>query len=154
MSGPERVIRRLKLSRDAMGVIRRQLEAAYPEEACGGLLADPGDGGERQIIEAVPLANDRSDERSRRYVIGPAEVLALERRAEERELSVAGYYHSHPDAPPDPSDYDREHAWPWYVYLIVSVRDGRAVDARAWELSEDRGRFVSVDIDETSHKTE
>jgi proteasome lid subunit RPN8/RPN11 len=154
MSGPQRIVRRIKVSRDAMALIRRQLESAYPEEACGALLADPDDREDRRVIEAVPLANDRGDERGRRYLIGPADVLALERRAEERELSVAGYYHSHPDAPADPSEYDREHAWPWYVYLIVSVREGRAVDERAWELSEDRGRFESVDIEETSHEVE
>ena len=154
MSGSQRIVRRLKVSGRAMAVIRRQLESAYPEEACGALLASRHDPDDRRVIEAVPLANGRSDERSRRYLIGPADVLALERRAEERDLSVAGYYHSHPDAPADPSEYDREHAWPWYVYLIVSVRDGRAVDARAWELSEDRGRFASVDIEETSHEIE
>lgn len=150
MSEPRRIARRLRVSDEAMRAIHRQLEAAYPEEACGALLADPEGDDDRQVIEAVPLPNHRSDERSRRYLIAPPDVLALERRAAERKLSVVGYYHSHPDASPDPSDYDREHAWPWYVYLIVSVRDGRAVGARAWELSDDRDRFVSVEIDETS----
>ncbi len=92
------------------------------------------------------MGNERRDERGRRYLIGPDDVVALERQAARDGLRVVGYYHSHPDAPAIPSDYDREHAWPWYIYLIVSVRDGRATEARAWRLLGDRSGFEGVEI--------
>ena len=66
---------------------------------------------------------------------------AAEREAEERGLELVGIYHSHPDAPAVPSEYDREHAWPNSAYVIVSVEDGRAGGLRAWLLTEDRSRF-------------
>lgn len=143
----------LRLSEAASDAIRAQLEAAYPEEACGGLLARPGNGPSIEVLEAVPAPNVRGDERRRRYLIGPDQVLEIERRADALGLQVAGYYHSHPDAPPRPSDYDRDHAWPWYVYLIVSVREGRVAEARAWRLTEDRSGFTGVDLDESIQRT-
>ncbi len=96
------------------------------------------------MIEAVALTNVREADRHRRYLIAPDDVLALERRAAAADLEVVGYFHSHPDAPARPSAFDREHAWPWYVYLIVSIAEGRATEARAWRLSPDREGFDAV----------
>ena len=45
------------------------------------------------------------------------------------------------DHPARPSEFDREHAWPWYTYLIISVAGGKAGDSRAWQLREDRSGF-------------
>ena len=64
-----------------------------------------------------------------------------EQYARERQLDVIGFYHSHPDVAAVPSVFDREHAWPTYSYLIVSVLQGEAVDIRSWELESDRSRF-------------
>lgn len=147
------MIERVRLSGEARQSMRKQLEAAYPEEACGGLLAEPSDGAILDVVAAVAAANEHSDERRRRYLIGPDDILALEREAEARGLQVAGYYHSHPDAEARPSAYDREHAWPWYVYVIVSVREGRAVETRAWQLAEDRHAFLGVEIEGLKNRT-
>lgn len=135
---------RLRLDRDLLAAIREHAQAVYPEEACGGLLGQVGKAGTLALVESVPLANTRQAERWRRYLIGPDDVLALERRAETAGLKVVGYYHSHPDAPTRPSAFDREHAWPRYVYLIVRVDDGRAREVRAWQLSDDRENFNPV----------
>ena len=62
---------------------------------------------------------------------------------------MVGYYHSHPDHPSRPSDFDREHAWPGLSYLIVSVQKGRAADARSWRLADDRDRFDEETIEAT-----
>jgi proteasome lid subunit RPN8/RPN11 len=137
---------RLVVSREVSALIRRHVERIYPEEAPGGLLGTVHDETTVEVVEAVPSNNARDEERRRRYLIGPAEVLALEHRASEAGLQVVGYYHSHPDAPPVPSEFDREHAWPWYVYLIVSVVDGRTADARAWRLSDDRDAFDAIEM--------
>jgi proteasome lid subunit RPN8/RPN11 len=95
----------------------------------------------RTIAHVVPVENLREDSRHNRYVIPPERFLAAEREARSLGLDVVGFFHSHPDHPPEPSRYDREHAWPFYTYLIVSVREGRVVDAKAWRLAADRERF-------------
>ena len=131
----------LVIGDEVLDVIRRQAEAGYPEEVCGGLLGSVAGNGSIEIVEASPIDNTREDERGRRYLIGADDVLQIERRAEAAGSQVIGYYHSHPDAPAVPSEFDREHAWPWYTYLIVSVVDGEARDARSWRLADDRQRF-------------
>jgi proteasome lid subunit RPN8/RPN11 len=137
----------------ALALIREHVEAFYPEEAPGGLLGIVHDETTIEVVEAVPADNSREEERRRRYLIGPDDVLALERRASDTGLQVVGYYHSHPDAPPAPSDFDRQHAWPWYIYLIVSVVEGRTADARAWRLSDDRNAFDGIEINDRGFVT-
>ena len=134
------------LSRERSLLMQQHAEECYPEEACGGLLGRVEDGGV-QVVRVVPLSNQRKAERHRRYLIGPDDVLDLERRAAEANLQVLGYYHSHPDAPAEPSRFDHAHAWPWYIYVIVGVRDGEAQDARAFRLSNDRQQFDPVKIE-------
>jgi proteasome lid subunit RPN8/RPN11 len=60
---------------------------------------------------------------------------------------VVGYYHSHPDHPARPSGYDRDHAWPWYSYVIVSVEAGSARDTRSWVLDDDRATFQPENLE-------
>ncbi len=138
------VAAKLELGREALAAIHAHVAAAYPEEACGGLFGRTRDGAPSQVIEAVRVANASPTSRACSYLIGPNEVLRLERRAEAAGLQVLGYYHSHPDAPAEPSADDRQHAWPWYVYLIVSARAGRAGAARAWQLDHGRSNLVPV----------
>lgn len=136
----------LRLSAEAVERIRQHVEASYPEEACGGLLGSARGDGVVEVAVADPLTNAKDRERGRRYLIGPGDVLALERRAGKADLEVLGYYHSHPDAPALPSEFDREHAWPWYHYVIVRVEDGRATEVRAWRLTDDRQQFDPVSV--------
>ncbi len=69
-----------------------------------------------------------------------------ERYARGRDLEVVGFYHSHPDSPAVPSQYDLEHAWPTYSYIIVSVSAEQANDLFSWEQEADRSRFNSEAI--------
>ncbi|UCF21513.1 MAG: M67 family metallopeptidase [Gemmatimonadota bacterium] len=125
--------------------IREHAARNHPEEACGALLGQVSRAGVTAVHAAIPLANEGA-ERTRRYLIGPAAVLQLERRAEELGLKVVGYYHSHPDAPAVPSEADREHAWPWYVYLIAGTSKRGAPQWSAWRLTGDRRRFRRLAI--------
>jgi proteasome lid subunit RPN8/RPN11 len=144
---------RLVVGPEVAALIRGHVEAVYPEEAPGGLLGIVHDETTVEVVEAVPSDNARSEERRRRYLIGPDDVLALERRASNAGLQVVGYFHSHPDAPPAPSEFDREHAWPTYIYLIVSVAEGRTAEARAWRLSDDRDAFEPIEINDRAFVT-
>jgi proteasome lid subunit RPN8/RPN11 len=54
---------------------------------------------------------------------------------------LLGFYHSHPDHPARPSQYDLDHAWPTFAYIIVSVASGSAREMTVWWLKEDRSSF-------------
>jgi proteasome lid subunit RPN8/RPN11 len=87
------------------------------------------------------MENARREERHRRYVIDPLEYARLEKRADAEGLSMLGFYHSHPDHPAVPSDYDREHGFPFFHYVLVAVRAGVPGELASYVLSEDRGVF-------------
>jgi proteasome lid subunit RPN8/RPN11 len=120
-------------------------EAAYPEEGAGFLLGTEDDS--RQVTSILPIKNNRQAEaRRNRYLIAPGDYLAAEKEAERAGLTLLGVFHSHPDHPDQPSDYDREWAQPWFSYLITSVYAGKALDTRSWRLEEDRSCFIEEKI--------
>jgi len=128
--------------------VHTHLCRAYPDEGCG-VLVGRDEGTERIVERVIPLDNRREDERSRRYLIPPEELLVVERDARESGLDVLGFFHSHPDHPARPSAFDLEHAWPYYSYLIVSVEQGRVASAASWRLVPDRTRFEPETIEYT-----
>jgi len=129
--------------------IRRHAAQSYPEECCGVLLGTSEDGSHR-IVELVQARNEREAEsRHNRYLIPPITVLDAHKRARAQGLDVVGYYHSHPDHPAIPSEFDREHAWPATSYVIVSVSGGEVREARSWRLLDNRERFEEESVEET-----
>lgn len=138
---------RTELAADVERAIRAHGERTYPHECCG-LLLGRLDGDARRVTAAHEIENAREDgARHNRYLIGPDDYLAGEKAARARGLDVLGFYHSHPDHPAWPSEFDREHAWPWYAYLIVAVAKGRSHDMNAFRLAEDRARFEPEPLD-------
>lgn len=121
------------------GEMARRLEAAYPKEGCGVLLGRRVDG-ERRVERLEPAPN-RWPDRDDRYLVDPRTLRRLLEEEDDGGPEILGFYHSHPDAPPEPSETDRAHAWPWYHYLIVPVAEGEAGEGRAWELAEPDGDF-------------
>ena len=121
----------------------------YPEECCGILIGRPlGNGEEGAMVERLLSAqNARGESRGNRYLIEPQTILAAQREAQAANLDIVGYYHSHPDHPAVPSEFDREHAWPGYSYLIVSVLDGKVAAAKSWRLKDDRSGFDEESFD-------
>ncbi len=134
----------MQIGRSVLAAIRRHLISAYPAEGCGFLVGARRPDGEVVISHQLPVDNHRvADGAARtRYFISPDDFRVAEREAAANGLQVVGVYHSHPDSAAQPSSYDREHAWPWYRYLIASVIGGVVEDERVWELTDDRGRFV------------
>jgi proteasome lid subunit RPN8/RPN11 len=133
----------MKISRQLLAQIHQHLESGYPNEACGVML---GKGG--VITEIASADNQRtslprsSGESARnRYLIDPLVYLKIEREADKRGLDVLGIYHSHPDVAACPSQFDLDHAWPNFSYLIVSVCKGKAVESNSWRLRDDRSAF-------------
>jgi proteasome lid subunit RPN8/RPN11 len=117
-----------------------QLEATYPHEGGGFLLGSVGEAVE--IRDILPVENVfEESERHHRYAMTPQDWMRMEDEADSRGFAIVGYYHSHPDSPAIPSEYDREYALPNFVYIITSVMGGRADHVRVWRLHEDRTRF-------------
>lgn len=131
----------LRLPPEVAESIRAHASEEYPHECCGALLGtETGD--TRVIQQVIRLANERADQRERRFYVSPQQVLMAERQARAAGLLLLGFYHSHPNHPAIPSEYDREHALPYYSYPIVSVVGGEPVEVRSWRLLEDRSGFA------------
>ncbi len=128
-----------------MNAIRQHGEADYPAEACG-LIGGTVEDGRKVAVLLVPLVNRRTDSARNRYLIDPESFRRAQEKLDRDGLEVVGVYHSHPDHPPTPSTFDREHAWPWLSYLILGVARGRAGEMKSWTLSEDRAAFTEEPI--------
>lgn len=121
-------------------------ESTYPHECCGYLIGRLQDEA-RRVEEARPAGNARDDSPANRYLITPEETRRTMLELQKSGQDILGFYHSHPDDFARPSQFDTDHAWPWYAYVIVSVRQGKAVEMRAWLLCEDRSAFDETSID-------
>lgn len=135
----------MEIPRNILQQVHLVGEEAYPEEGAGFLLG-PGETAKR--VEAIlPLPNSREAEaRHNRYLISPKDYLTAELEAERRGLTILGVFHSHPDHPNRPSEFDREWAQPFFAYIITSVNSGKAVESRCWNLMEDRSAFTEEPI--------
>jgi proteasome lid subunit RPN8/RPN11 len=146
------------MSAEIAGKIREHGAQGYPNECCGALLGRDADvssattmGGAvalpvREIVALFPLVNRRDDSPRNRFSVTAEDVRDSEKAAREKGLEVVGWYHSHPDHPARPSQYDREHAWPWYSYIIVSVANGKPQEMTSWRLSDDRSEYACEEI--------
>jgi proteasome lid subunit RPN8/RPN11 len=135
----------LRLPQDLLSQIHSHGEQAYPEEGAGFLLGT--DGPDRAVEAIFPLSNAREDSaRKNRYLITPEDYLKVEVEADRLGLGLVGVFHSHPDSPNLPSEFDREWAQPYFSYVITSVLERRATGSRSWRLLEDRSKFVEESI--------
>ena len=139
------VSKMIRLTRSQLMSLAGHLEAAYPNEACG-LLVGRREGDLDLVAEARPVPNATAARRGDRYEMDPAELLAAERAARAAGASVLGVFHSHPDGAARPSPVDLERAWDGYVYLIVSIREGRAGEWNCWILKEKERKFASLAV--------
>jgi proteasome lid subunit RPN8/RPN11 len=145
--------------------IRDSAERAYPNECCGLLLGRTIEGSkilikvwetentwDEESAQTFPPHSEDPDSdkplaftQERRYTIAPEAMLAAQRHARERQLDIIGIYHSHPNHPAIPSPCDHQWAWQQYSYIIASVREGKTVEIRSWQLDDDR-QFQSEEI--------
>jgi proteasome lid subunit RPN8/RPN11 len=127
---------RIAVSPAVDDAVRRHGEETYPHECCGALV---GIGG--RVTATVPLPNTTEEGPRRRFLVRPSDYRMAEDRATELGGELLGFYHSHPDHPARPSQYDLDHAWPTFAYVIVAVAAGRAGDMTVWWLKDDRSSF-------------
>jgi proteasome lid subunit RPN8/RPN11 len=126
----------LLLNSQVDAAIRAHGAETYPNECCGALIGRDG-----VVTETLALPNTTEEGPRRRFMVRPQDYREAERRAGELGGELLGFYHSHPDHPARPSQYDLDHAWPFFSYVIVSVREGVSGDMTSWRLREDRSAF-------------
>jgi proteasome lid subunit RPN8/RPN11 len=144
------------ISAELAGKIREHSVETYPYECCGALLGTDHDvlayahqesrKISREVLSLFPLVNRRDDSPRNRFAVTADDVREAEKAASAQGLEVIGWYHSHPDHPARPSDFDRDHAWPWYSYIIVSVHMGVPQDMTSWRLKDDRSGYLEEKI--------
>jgi len=131
----------LRLDARVDAAIRAHGSETYPNECCGALIGRDG-----TVLETLALPNMTDEGPRTRFRVTPNDYREAERRADELGGELLGFYHSHPDHPARPSQYDLDHAWPFFSYVIVSVRDGVSGDMTAWRLREDRSAFDQEEL--------
>ena len=136
---------KLSIGAELAEKIRAHGAETYPHECCGALLGK--DTEPREILGLFPLINRRDDSPRNRFSVTSQDVLDAEKAARQQGWDVVGWYHSHPDHPARPSQYDRDHAWPWYSYIIVSVAEGKPQDMTSWRLDDNREQFSPEEIE-------
>ena len=141
----------IRIDAQQLEEITRHAEREYPHECCGLLIGRIEDGGRTRVVaatRAVENAWGEGDTLHRRMMITPRDYMRAEREFAARGFGVVGNYHSHPDHPAVPSEFDLENLapWPTMSYVVVSVREGSAGDLRSWELAADGSRFVEEEI--------
>ena len=137
MEGPS-----LALGAGVEDSIRAHARQTYPHECCGALF-----GLEGFVQAAHALPNTTEEGPRRRFLIRPDDYREAERQAGSLGLDLVGFYHSHPDHPARPSQYDLDHAWPVFSYVIVSVTAGDAGALTSWRLRDDRTAFDEQPVD-------
>jgi len=137
----------IQLSSELEKNIRADGETAYPNECCGVLIGEVDNAGIKTARSTLTIDNAREDgEQYHRFLITPEDMMKAEQTARSMKLDVIGFYHSHPDHPSAPSGYDKDHALPFYSYVIVSVDKGKAQVLTSWELTNDRTDFIQENI--------
>lgn len=131
----------LALEQGVDEAIRQHGADTYPNECCGALIGRDG-----RVTTTFALPNTTEEGPRRRFLVRPDDYREAEKQAREAGGDLLGFYHSHPDHPARPSQYDLDHAWPFFSYIIVSVRAGASEDMTSWRLREDRSAFDQEDL--------
>lgn len=126
----------MKIAQSALGEIQAHGAEGYPHEICGIMLGPRGEGRVTEVRRARNIIVERARDR---YEIDPRDHIRIQKEADAMGYDIVGYYHSHPDHPAQASRFDTERAWSGYVYLIVSIQEGKPVDANCFVADKDGG---------------
>ena len=137
----------LSIPADVDAEIRRHGREAYPHECCGALI-----GRTSRVTLAMALPNKTEDGPRRRFLVRPTDYRDAEEHASALGAMLLGFYHSHPDHPARPSQYDLDQAWPSFAYVILAVRSGEPQAMTSWRLREDRSAF-DEELIHVAHQT-
>ncbi|HYZ48989.1 MAG TPA: M67 family metallopeptidase [Sphingomonas sp.] len=123
-----------EISRTVLDAIQSHAATEPAREVCGLLF---GGGGR---IDAATPAENVAEEPGRRFEIDPAALIAAMRAERAGGPKLLGYYHSHPNGPPEPSATDRAFAaTDGRLWLIIARGE-----IAAWKAGE--GGFEPVEL--------
>lgn len=141
----------ITLSKTHLSEIHEHGIEAYPEECCGAMLGNIDfDAKKKVVIELIRIENHSSENKHRRFAITPEDYRKIEIIAKEKNLSLLGFYHTHPDHPAQPSETDLKFAWPVFSYLILSVMQQVPNELNSFVLDLDRGILCSEEVNYSS----
>ena len=103
-------------------------------------------GADGVVQHVAPLPNTTEEGARRRFLIRPMDYNFVEGEAKRLNHELLGFYHSHPDHPARPSQYDLDHALPFFWYVIVSIQHGRPDNMTVWQLADDRSQFREASL--------
>ncbi len=147
----------IELNQEHRKRIEQHGAEAYPNECCGFLLGRE-ENGSRVIVEVAPIQNAwqslennpyevRPEDSTRnRSLVDPKDYMRIDRDARQKGLDIISFYHSHPDHPARPSEFDRQHALPFLIYVILAVEKKTPREMTAWLLSDDGARFLPEEL--------
>ena len=137
---------KIRLSQKIIGKISNHAIDEFPHECCGFLIGKFNDE-QADADEYVSAKNSVEENKERRFIIDPVEYMQVESRADAQNMSLIGIVHSHPNSPAVPSEFDRNHAFSGFSYIIISVMKNDVKEIRSWRLTEDREKFIEEHID-------
>lgn len=123
----------IEIKEKALKVMVQDAESSFPDECCGFFYGK--DGETRIVEEALAVRNSKEGDKRRRFIISPEDYLKGEKYALEKETTLLGVYHSHPNHPATPSEHDRQQAVPFFSYIILSVMNGKTERITSWQLN-------------------
>jgi proteasome lid subunit RPN8/RPN11 len=147
---------RIVLDQQMFAEMHSHAASTYPEECCGLMFgrlsfengSDKNGGAIKKVLRLRRMKNAFDPkERYHRYTIDPKEFLEAEKDADDKGDEIVGIYHSHPNAQARPSAFDRDHAWPTLSYVVIEVRESKALETRSWVLKDDRSEFLPEEIE-------
>ena len=136
---------KILLPQNIIDRFKKQAVRDYPHECCGFLIGNV-ENNHVEAVEYIPAKNSMNERKERRYSIDPLEYLKAENHADSNNMTLIGIVHSHPDNPAEPSEFDRNHAFSGFSYIIVSVDEDSINGFRSWRLKENREKFVEENI--------
>ena len=121
--------------------IRNHGVETYPNECCGALIGSDG-----VVTRVAPLPNTTEEGARRRFLVRPSDYTLVEQEAARVAQELLGFYHSHPDHPARPSQYDLDHAFPFFWYVIFSIQQAKPDLMTVWRLADDRSQFREASL--------
>ena len=135
----------IQMKKEFLDDIEAHGKEGFPNEVCGIILGVSGDE-KKEVLQLKRGTNLNKDRTHDRYELDPKDLLQAERDARDSDMDIIGFYHSHPDHPDIPSEFDRERAWPDYSYIITSIMGGKEASTRSWLLNDESHIFEEEKI--------
>ncbi|RME00321.1 MAG: hypothetical protein D6814_03730 [Calditrichaeota bacterium] len=135
---------RIIFRRNQLDAILKHAEQCYPKVGYGFLL---GKIAQEDIKVADVIRGEQQFAKVKDHIlIPPKEFQQAQQWADSKGMDIIGLYRSRPNRSPRPLLVDLDQAWPNMAYLFVETRKQKAVQHKAYVLSEDRSAFYELDI--------